>query len=61
LVSSAVRGGTDELRGLMENVIMGNLIPAGTGLTDDFIPGLADLKRKQEEDAMQSGMYSDAE
>ncbi len=31
LISSAVRGSTDELRGLMENVIVGRLIPAGTG------------------------------
>jgi len=31
LINSAVRGSTDELRGLMENVIIGRLIPAGTG------------------------------
>ena len=31
LINSAVRGSTDSLRGLMENVIIGRLIPAGTG------------------------------
>jgi DNA-directed RNA polymerase subunit beta' len=32
LTESAVRGARDELRGLKENVIVGRLIPAGTGL-----------------------------
>jgi len=31
LISSAVRGAVDRLQGLMENVIIGRLIPAGTG------------------------------
>ncbi len=31
LIATAVRGGTDTLRGLKENVIIGRLIPAGTG------------------------------
>ncbi len=31
LISSAIRGNEDELSGLMENVILGRLIPAGTG------------------------------
>ncbi len=31
LINSAVRGATDPLRGLKENVIIGRLIPAGTG------------------------------
>lgn len=38
LVSAAAGGETDELRGLKENVIVGNLIPAGTGFRNDFIP-----------------------
>ncbi len=38
LVSAAVKGEDDELRGLKENVIVGNLIPAGTGFREDFIP-----------------------
>jgi DNA-directed RNA polymerase subunit beta' len=32
LTESAVRGARDDLRGLKENVIVGRLIPAGTGL-----------------------------
>ncbi len=32
LIKTAVRGGLDKLRGLKENVIIGRLIPAGTGL-----------------------------
>ncbi|MBI5140545.1 MAG: DNA-directed RNA polymerase subunit beta' [Candidatus Vogelbacteria bacterium] len=31
LIDTAIQGGTDELRGLKENVIIGRLIPAGTG------------------------------
>ena len=31
LINNAIRGGTDKLRGLKENVIIGRLIPAGTG------------------------------
>lgn len=31
LINNAIRGGIDNLRGLKENVIIGNLIPAGTG------------------------------
>ncbi len=31
LISAALRGNSDELSGLMENVILGRLIPAGTG------------------------------
>jgi DNA-directed RNA polymerase subunit beta' len=32
LTEASVRGGSDSLRGLKENVIVGRLIPAGTGL-----------------------------
>ena len=32
LTEAAISGKTDYLRGLKENVIMGRLIPAGTGL-----------------------------
>jgi DNA-directed RNA polymerase subunit beta' len=31
LTEAAIAGSVDELRGLKENVIMGRLIPAGTG------------------------------
>ncbi|MDW8287849.1 MAG: DNA-directed RNA polymerase subunit beta', partial [Flammeovirgaceae bacterium] len=34
LSEAAIRGKTDELRGLKENVIVGHLIPAGTGLRE---------------------------
>jgi len=37
LVSAAAGGEKDDLRGLKENVIVGNLIPAGTGFRNDFI------------------------
>jgi len=48
LISSALRGHEDPLTGLMENVILGRLIPAGTGF-----PGskkqemIADMKARQ--------------
>jgi DNA-directed RNA polymerase subunit beta' len=32
LTEASIRGSVDQLRGLKENVIMGRLIPAGTGL-----------------------------
>ena len=32
LTEASIRGAIDHLRGLKENVIMGRLIPAGTGL-----------------------------
>ncbi len=34
LITASTRGQMDELRGLKENVILGRLIPAGTGLRD---------------------------
>ena len=37
LIQAAVQGRKDTLRGLKENVIIGDLIPAGTGFTSDFI------------------------
>ncbi|MFT5280885.1 MAG: DNA-directed RNA polymerase subunit beta' [Flavobacteriaceae bacterium] len=36
LINNAVKGGIDWLRGLKENVIIGNLIPAGTGFRGDY-------------------------
>ena len=40
LINNAMRGGLDRLRGLKENVIIGRLIPAGTGFhtPEDFAP-----------------------
>ncbi len=37
LIENAVKGGVDYLRGLKENVIIGRLIPAGTGFQGDKI------------------------
>ncbi len=34
LTEAAISGKVDELRGLKENVIVGRLIPAGTGLAE---------------------------
>ena len=42
LIKTALRGGLDCLHGLKENVIVGRLIPAGTGLKADYnIPSVA--------------------
>ena len=46
LTEAAVTGKQDFLRGLKENVVVGRLIPAGTGLTYH-----SDRKRRREEDA----------
>lgn len=62
LVSAAASGQDDELRGLKENVIVGNLIPAGTGFRDDFIdlPGMWEEERKErEERALERSRFSD--
>jgi DNA-directed RNA polymerase subunit beta' len=54
LINSAIRGTSDPLRGLKENVIIGRLIPAGTGYKGskkyDMIDALqGDIRRDQEE------------
>jgi len=52
LVNAAVEGRTDTLRGLKENVIIGKLIPAGTGIRgipDKEISYLEELYLPQEE------------
>ena len=49
LVTNAIMGEADELRGIMENVILGNLIPAGTGLDEEFIPEMQSIKNLREE------------
>ena len=48
LTEAAVHGKKDSLRGLKENVVVGRLIPAGTGLTYH-----AERKRKREADKAQ--------
>lgn len=47
LINNAVRGGIDQLRGLKENVIIGGLIPAGTGFRKD-IPKIDSKKENSE-------------
>jgi DNA-directed RNA polymerase subunit beta' len=49
LVSSAIRGSKDDLVGLMENVIIGRLIPAGTGFKNG--PKEEIIKKMQAEKA----------
>ena len=51
LVAAAAGGEADELRGLKENVIVGNLIPAGTGFRNDFIdlPGMWEEEKLERE------------
>ncbi|MBI2278909.1 MAG: DNA-directed RNA polymerase subunit beta' [Candidatus Brennerbacteria bacterium] len=46
LVAAAIEGKRDPLRGLKENVIIGKLIPAGTGVRGVPQEYIADLKRK---------------
>ncbi len=36
LTEAAVRGSIDKLRGLKENVVVGRLVPAGTGFISEF-------------------------
>ena len=53
LTEAAVKGSIDKLRGLKENVVVGRLVPAGTGYTtetdaaliaeEEFAKGLKDL------------------
>ena len=45
LTDSAIKGKIDTLEGLKENVIVGRLIPAGTGLTKNILD-----KQAKEED-----------
>ncbi|MCI0401536.1 MAG: DNA-directed RNA polymerase subunit beta' [Gammaproteobacteria bacterium] len=54
LTEAAVNGKRDELRGLKENVIVGRLIPAGTGLAYH-----AERKRKRQQEA--EGVFEAAE
>ncbi|HNW93276.1 MAG TPA: hypothetical protein PKM88_10250, partial [bacterium] len=48
LAEAAIRGAADELRGLKENVIIGHLVPAGTGkkVYHDRVYDFAGLKAK---------------
>jgi DNA-directed RNA polymerase subunit beta' len=62
LTEAAIRGAVDHLRGLKENVIMGRLIPAGTGL--EFYRNfrlLAEVERAQPEGAPTVGVPGEPE
>ncbi|NQT75829.1 MAG: DNA-directed RNA polymerase subunit beta' [Candidatus Omnitrophica bacterium] len=54
LTEAAASGKIDELRGLKENVIMGHLIPAGTGFKDhtsiEMVKEVLDLKQEKKEE-----------
>ncbi len=54
LTEAALWGKTDRLRGLKENVIMGRLIPAGTGMPDyrDMGISVEGMKEELEEEAL---------
>ena len=54
LTEAAVTGKRDSLRGLKENVVVGRLIPAGTGLSYH-----ADRKRRREEEALAESITPD--
>src|SRR5690606_27523516 len=56
LTEAAVTGKLDELRGLKENVVVGRLIPAGTGLAYH-----SERRRKREAQASSSDGVSAAE
>ena len=45
LISNAVRGAEDDLTGLMENVIIGRLVPAGTGFEGSPKKAMVDALR----------------
>ena len=65
LTEAAVRGSVDKLRGLKENVVVGRLVPAGTGFKqeidetaiaeEEFAKGLRDLEESPEQDLNQMG------
>ena len=50
LTEAAIKGKVDSLIGLKENVIIGKLIPAGTGM-----PGYRNIKINTEEQEEQTG------
>ena len=73
LTNAAIQGSTDPLHGLKENVIIGRMIPAGTGIRDYRDVKLFDtsdedldeqmeeiLRKRQEEKALESVMDDSA-
>jgi DNA-directed RNA polymerase subunit beta' len=61
LTEAAVKGSVDKLRGLKENVVVGRLVPAGTGFSteadaaqvaeEEFAKGLKDLDESSQEES----------
>ncbi len=48
LITNAIKGGVDTLRGLKENVTVGRLIPAGTGFSERSVLKVNDIKNYEE-------------
>lgn len=63
LVSAAAGAEVDDLRGLKENVIVGNLIPAGTGFRKDFIDfeNMPSRKASRQLETIEAELESDSE
>ena len=61
LTEAAVQGKVDHLRGLKENVIIGRLIPAGTGTTAYQDITYEDLEPATNGDAELTGVEAQAE
>ncbi|MFQ5747613.1 MAG: DNA-directed RNA polymerase subunit beta' [Gemmatimonadota bacterium] len=69
LTDAAVRGAVDSLRGLKENIIIGHLVPAGTGVhrfqNVEFLVGeplqkeLDSMRRVASEPAMGTGLFAE--
>ena len=47
LTDAAIRGKVDPLNGLKENVIVGRLVPAGTGSVVNKVRGIANKRDKE--------------
>ena len=61
LTDAAIKGKVDELIGLKENVIIGKLIPAGTGvLREDHIQPVHKIEDEVEEDILPFDLTSDS-
>jgi DNA-directed RNA polymerase subunit beta' len=74
LTNAAIAGSNDALRGLKENVIIGHLIPAGTGMRhyrevklydensedlDTSVQRIIEQRKQQEEEAAEEGEGQD--
>jgi DNA-directed RNA polymerase subunit beta' len=49
LISAALEGKEDKLRGLKENVIIGRIIPAGTGFRKEYQPAIQKVRKEKAE------------